>query len=315
MLKIAIVGTGIIAGSHIDAISRIKDCELVALCDLNEERVKALSEKQGVPYFLDYKDIPEKTECDAVILNLPHGLHAPVSIFFLEHGINVLVEKPMANTKEECDAMISAAKKSGKKLAVAHVQRFFKANRIIKEIVESGKLGRLCMYDEQRSINYFLPSRPAWFTSKKMAGGGIVMNYGAHAFDKIFYITGEQPISVTASIANLINDRDVEGHAQIFAKFAGGFSASVTLSGYSDVIYEAYYYFTKGALKLTATHKLEIRYEGSDTWENVGGAYDNNAFVREIEEFCKYIKGEPSEIPDGLYGKAVIEAIEKAYNS
>ncbi len=313
MVKIAIVGTGIIASSHIAAINKLDGCELVALCDINEDRVKDIADKNGVPYFLDYKEIPSKTECDAVILNLPHALHAPASIFFLENGIHVLVEKPMANTVDECDAMIAAAEKSGKKLAVAHVQRFFKANRIIKDIVDSGRLGRLCMYDEQRSINYFLPSRPAWFTSKKMAGGGIVMNYGAHAFDKIFYITGARPVSIHANCANFINDRDVEGHAQIFAKFDNGCSASVTFSGYSDVVYEAYYYFTKGALKLTSTHKLEIKYEGRADWETVEDANDGEAFVREIEEFCKYIKGEPSEIPDGSYGKDIIELIEKAY--
>jgi predicted dehydrogenase len=252
-------------------------------------------------------------DCDAVILNLPHGLHDPVSVFFLEKGIHVLVEKPMANTAAECEEMLKASEKSGAKLAVAHVQRFFKANMKIKEIVESGELGTLCMYDEQRSINYFLPTRPAWFTNKKMAGGGIVMNYGAHAFDKIFYITGAKPTFVNSSYANCINDRDVEGHAQIFAKFDNGVSATITLSGYSDVVYEAYYYFTKGALKLTSTSKLEIRREGEKVWTEVPDSNDNLAFVREIDEFCKYVRGEKSSIPDGEYGKAIVEAIDALY--
>ena len=313
MIKIAIVGTGAIVGPHISAIKELDCCSLVALCDLNEERVRTLAEENGVPYFLDYKEIPEKVDCDAVILNLPHGLHAPVSVFFLERGINVLVEKPMANTASECDEMIAASKKSGAKLAVAHVQRYFKANMKIKEIVDSGELGTLCMYDEQRSINYFLPSRPAWFTNKKMAGGGIVMNYGAHAFDKIFYVTGAHPTFVNSSYANFINDRDVEGHAQIFAKFDNGVSATITLSGYSDVVYEAYYYFTKGALKLTSTSKLEMRREGEKVWTEVPDSNDGLAFVREIDEFCKYVRGEESNIPDGEYGKAIVKAIDALY--
>ena len=313
MIKIAIVGTGAIVGPHISAINGLDCCTLVALCDLNEERVSKLAAENNVPYFLDYKEIPEKVDCDAVILNLPHGLHAPVSAFFLEKGIHVLVEKPMANTAAECEEMLKASEKSGAKLAVAHVQRFFKANMKIKEIVDSGELGTLCMYDEQRSINYFLPSRPAWFTNKKMAGGGIVMNYGAHAFDKIFYITGAKPTFVNSSYANCINDRDVEGHAQIFAKFDNGVSATITLSGYSDVVYEAYYYFTKGALKLTSTSKLEIRREGEKAWTEVEDCNDNLAFVREIDEFCKYVRGEESNIPDGEYGKAIVTAIDALY--
>ena len=313
MIKIAIVGTGIIAPSHIDAISKIDGLEISALCDLNEARVKELADKLSVPYFLDYKEIPDKAECDAVILNLPHGLHAPAAIFFLERGIHVLVEKPMANTVSECDAMIAAAEKSGAKLAVAHVQRFFKANRIIKDIVDSGELGRLCMYNEQRSINYFLPNRPAWFTNKKMAGGGIVMNYGAHAFDKIFYITGAAPVAVSASASNLINDRDVEGHAQIFAKFEGGISATVTLSGYSDVVYEAYYYFTGGAIKIIGTYDIEIKREGEKVWQKLEGTSDSLAFVRELTEFAKFIRKEDSEIPDAKYGRDIVELIERAY--
>ena len=116
MIKIAIVGTGAIATAHIRAISKLPQCELAALCDLNEVRVKELADGLGVPYFLDYKDIPTSVDVDAVILNLPHGLHVSASVFFLESGVHVLVEKPMANTVEECDTMMAAAKKVGKKL-------------------------------------------------------------------------------------------------------------------------------------------------------------------------------------------------------
>ena len=315
MLRIAIVGTGSIATAHISAIEKIPECKLVALCDLNEPKVKALSEKFGIPYFLDYKEIPTKVDCDAVILNLPHGLHMSASVFFLNSGIHVLVEKPMANTIKECDAMNEAAEKSGTKLAVAHIQRFFEANRTVKEIIDSGKLGKLCMYTEQRSINYFLPTRPAWFTNKKISGGGIVMNYGAHAFDRLFYTTGARPVSINASCQNFINDCDIEGHAQIFAKLDNGMSATITFSGYSNVIYEIYYYFTGGALKLLGTNDLFIKREDETEWTSVDFDRNSNAFVKEICEFAKYVNGEPSTIPDYKYSRDIIQAITNAYNS
>ena len=131
MINIAIVGTGIIGLSHINAIKMLDGCRLCALCDLNEEKVSALAKENGVPYFLNYKDIPSSVECDAVILNLPHGLHCESTILFLENGIHVLVEKPMANSACECDQMIDAASKSGKHLAIGHIQRFFSANRFM----------------------------------------------------------------------------------------------------------------------------------------------------------------------------------------
>lgn len=315
MLKIAIVGTGIIAGLHIDAIAAHPECELVALCDINEARLGELCEKQGVPGYTNYKDLPEAVDFDAVILNLPHGLHAEASIFFLEHGKHVFVEKPMANTTEECDAMLAAAERSGKKLAVGHVQRFFRPNRVVKEMIDSGELGKLCMYSEQRSINYFLPNRPAWFTSKKMAGGGIIMNYGAHAFDKLFYVTGKRPVEIFANTANLINDKDVEGHAQIFAKFEDGLSAVITFSGYSDVVYESYYYFTGGAIRVNGVDSTFIRREGEKEWTPIDAKRDYKEFNVQLAEFVKYVNGEDSEIADGIYSKDIIAAIEKAYES
>ena len=94
MLKIAIVGTGIIVKSHLAAINQLDDVELVALCDVNEEKAKTFSEQCGVPYVLDYKEMPSKFDFDAVILNLPHGLHCEAAVFFLglrvgKHSLSV----------------------------------------------------------------------------------------------------------------------------------------------------------------------------------------------------------------------------------
>ena len=91
MLNIAIVGVGIIGKSHLNAIRNIENCRLCALCDLNEETVRQFASEYEVPYFLDYKEIPQKVQCDAVILNLPHHLHAPASIFFLERRAASLI--------------------------------------------------------------------------------------------------------------------------------------------------------------------------------------------------------------------------------
>ncbi|MBO5908051.1 MAG: Gfo/Idh/MocA family oxidoreductase [Clostridia bacterium] len=315
MFKIAIIGMGSIATAHTNAIAAHPELEVSAVCDINEERAKSFAEKLGVPYFLDYKDIPSSVECDAVILNLPHGLHKDAAIFFLDNGIHVLVEKPMANTVEECDAMIAAAQKNGKKLAIAHPQRFSRANMFVKEIIDSGKLGRICMYNEQRSINYFDPKRPAWFTNKKMAGGGIVMNYGAHAFDRICSFTGARPTEVFAGCDNFLNDKDVEGHAQILAKFDNGMTASVTFSGYNTVLYENVLYFSNGAIIIRGIN-VDVKV-GDGKWETTEGLHDGKDFVRELDAFYKYVKGEPSEIeiPDPEFSRSVIEAIQKAYNA
>ena len=310
-MNIAVVGTGIIGASHLQAIEQSKHFTLCAVCDINIEAAESYAQKYGVPYFSNYQDIPYKTNAEAVILNLPHWLHCEASIFFLERGIHVLVEKPMANTKAECDRMIDAAVRSGKKLAVGHLQRFFQANRYVKKLVQNMVLGDLCMITEYRSIDYFLPSRPKWFLDKAMSGGGIVMNYGAHALDKVFYITDSRPVSIHALCGNISNNASIEGHAQILVKLANNVPVSITFSGYANTGYETVYYFTKGALKVVGGRTL---YKNSGkNWEEIPFSEPDNQLLHQLDAFYQLITGEPSELPSLDYCADIIATIEKIY--
>ncbi len=316
MLKLAIVGTGIIMKSHVNAIKQLGNIELVAICDISEEKAKAYSEECGVPYVLDYKELPAKFEFDSVLLNLPHGLHCEASEFFLNAGKHVLVEKPMANTVEECDRMIACAEKNGKKLAVAHVRRYADAIQTIKKIYESGELGKMCMYTRSRCEDYFYDKRPKWFLSKKSAGGGIAMNFAAHAFDELFTIMSDAKlVSVNSLCGNYKNEYDVEGHAQIFAKFDNGVSGVITLSGYASTGNDAIFYFTNGVARLPGfSNKVEVnRGDGNGFVEYQAAPSGIDAFAQELDDFRKYVEGEPSTIPTGEYSRQVIAAIQGAY--
>ena len=310
-MNIAVVGTGIIGASHLVAIDQSKYFTLCAVCDINMDSAETYARKYGVPYFSDYKDIPAKTNAEAVILNLPHWLHCEATVFFLEHGIHVLVEKPMANTKAECDKMIAAAVKSGKKLAVGHLQRFFQANRYVKKLVQEKSLGELCMITEFRTIDYFSPNRPKWFLDKTLSGGGIVMNYGAHALDKVFYITESRPVSVHALFGNIANDASIEGHAQILIKLANNIPVSITFSGYSNTGYETVYYFTKGALKVI-NGKTLYRKVG-ESWEEILFQKVDNQLLLQLDAFYQLIMGEFSEAPSCEYCADIIATIEEIY--
>lgn len=311
-MKYAVVGLGKIGLSHLKALETAENCSLAAVCDINEEAAKAQSEKYNVPYFTDYKQIPGNCDADAVVLNLPHWLHCEVTEFFLDNGFHVLVEKPMANTPEECHRMLAAAQRSGKKLAVAHPQRFRSAYRKVKEIVESGEMGQLVMMDEFRCVDYFVDGRPKWFLSKKHSGGGIVMNYGAHALDKILYITGSKVKTVHSSIGNVKTDHDIEGHAQIFMKLENGVTATVSFNGYHVSEYENYYYFTNGAIKVRGGTHFYRAINGEWVFEDTPQLASNLGY--ELMEFEKFVRGVPSEIPSAEYGAEIIKTIDRIYS-
>lgn len=311
MLRLAVVGTGIIGVRHLEVINQSQECTLCAICDVNEENVKELAAKYNVPYFIDYKEILKEIQVDAVILNLPHFLHCEATEYFLDQGVHVLVEKPMANTVEECDRMIAAAKRNQKVLAVGHSRRFAPAIRRIKEIYESGELGKLCMFQETRTQNYFKADRPRWFLDKKMSGGGITMNYGAHALDSLFYVTGHQEARVTAaSVDNIKNNEEIEGHAQILLELPDGVSANITFSAYTYTGYETIWFFTEGAAKVV---------DGSRLWLNKGGAWVEQEYVEslsmqyQLAEFCKLIKGEETEMITPECARAIVSTIEEVY--
>ena len=311
MINIAVVGIGLIGMQHLKAIERTGVCRLCAVCDVNEVRVKEVAEQYQVPYFTDYHEIPGQVQMDAVILNLPHYLHCESTVFFLEQGIHVLVEKPMANTVEECDRMIAAAEKSGGKLAIGHVQRYFNVNNWIKKAIDEKRFGKLCMITGKRSINYFAESRPGWFLKKELAGGGIGMNYGAHALDTLFYITGEREADVISSYGNAATDHNIEGHMQYMLKFPGGLRMCQTLSGYNNSGHEVIYYFTHGVLKVEDAVRL-YQYEGSD-WVQIAIEDDEQIMERQLVDFCRFLDGKSSMICDAGCGRDVIALLEKVY--
>lgn len=308
MLKLGIVGAGSIGKSHAEAILNNADCKLAAVCDTVPERAAELAAPHGAACYTDYKEMCARETLDAVILNLPHFLHHDATVYCLEQGLHVLVEKPMAMTVAECDSMAAAAKKSGAKLAVGHVQRYFTAYDRVKELVENGKYGKLCMITEVRNVEYLTKERPRWFLDKKLAGGGIVMNYGAHTLDKIMYVTGERVTEAYSLLDNPISDDSIEINAQILLKLTGGITANITYCGCpGPSAYETVFYFTNGVAKVKDGKDFCL-YENGE-FVNYGGR--KNLIADQLVEFVKYIRGEDSRMVLPDYGREIIRVLEQ----
>ncbi len=195
-VRIAVVGVGGLGKAHIEGIYKNPDiAELVAVCDNVESIAKECAEKNNVPYYTDFYEMIKVGGFDCVILVTPDQIHREHAVAALEAGYHVLCEKPLAQKIEDCQAMVEAARKSGKKFMTGQVCRkapgFIKA----KEIVESGEIGELFYVESEYAHDYqFL--NPVWRKDPVNLRYSVIGG-GCHAIDLLRWIAGN-PTKVMA---------------------------------------------------------------------------------------------------------------------
>jgi predicted dehydrogenase len=190
-LRLAIIGCGAVtAEAHLPIAARTPGIRVSLLVDRNLSRAEALARQSGISRVsADYRDAIEGA--DAAIVALPHVLHAPVCVDLLQHGRHVLVEKPMALSTIECDAMIAAAGKARAVLAVGLMRRFLTPLAFVRDAVQSGMLGHVKRFDVREGYVYNWPVASDFFFRKDTAGGGVLVDTGAHTLDTILWWLGD----------------------------------------------------------------------------------------------------------------------------
>ncbi len=222
--KVGLIGCGNIGiGAHLPAYAHIPEAELVAVCDIIEERVQTAAERTGATPYTDYRELLEHEGLDMVDICLPSDLHAEATIAAAEAGKHVLCEKPMAHRLEAADGMIEAVKKVGVKLMIGQVRRFDHRYMSIKEQLDAGKVGRPVFI--RRAERQFLPFPPdAWQWDPKR-GGGVILDIGVHATDLFRWFLGYEAVEVYAIAKSVREAARAAGsydHAFITCKFDGG---------------------------------------------------------------------------------------------
>ncbi|MDD5916373.1 MAG: Gfo/Idh/MocA family oxidoreductase [Clostridiales bacterium] len=192
-MKVAVIGCGTIANSaHIPAYMANPDAEIKYFCDILPHKAEAAVEKYGCgTAVVDYHDVLADPEIEAVSVCTPNKEHSRISIDALAAGKNVLCEKPAARTYAEALAMQEAQHKSGKVLNIGVVNRFNGAVNKVREMIQRGDLGEVyhvyVCFRAHRSI----PGLGGAFTTKAIAGGGVLIDWGVHYLDIVMYCTGD----------------------------------------------------------------------------------------------------------------------------
>ena len=200
-MKIAIIGCGTIANSaHIPAYMKNFEVEIKYFCDIIPEKAKAAVEKYGCGIaVVDYKEVLADPEIEAVSVCTPNLMHATISIDALNAGKNVLCEKPAARIYSEALQMQEAQHKAGKVLNIGVVNRFNGAVNKIKELIAAGELGEVYHVYVSFRAHRSIPGLGGAFTTKAIAGGGALIDWGVHYLDIVMYCTGDpKPMTVSS---------------------------------------------------------------------------------------------------------------------
>lgn len=207
-VKYGIIGCGAIGQRrHIPEVAADKDATLVALCDINEKRLAEVAAKYGVTEtYTDYKKMLKEADIDAVVIGTPNATHGPMTIDAFKAGKHVLVEKPMAVTLNEAKKMIAAGKKAKKFLMVGHNQRLAPPHIKAKEILDSGRLGKVLAFrtafKHRGPEKWCIENSPnTWFFRKEEAVLGVTGDLGVHKADLMRYLLGEDFVQVSGILA------------------------------------------------------------------------------------------------------------------
>ena len=329
-IRFGIIGCGIIANWHANAIMAIEDAELVGVTDNNPEGSHAFSQRYGVQVFESLENILSCKEIDAVCICTPSGLHAPQAILSAKAGKHIIVEKPMALGLPSADEVIAACEANNVKMEVISQLRYTKAVRKLKEAVDSGLLGRIVAGDIYmkfyRSQEYY--DKGSWRGTWEMDGGGALMNQGIHGVDLLRYIMG--PVkTITAHTRTLIRKIEVEDTAAAVLEFASGALGIIqaTTSIYPGYPRRLEINGDKGSIVLEEDSIARWDVEGEAVPEDViiqsttskassnPVSFGNEGHILQIRDMVEAIKNDRKPLVDQYEGRKPIEIIMAVYES
>jgi predicted dehydrogenase len=237
----AIVGLGRLAINQIlPAFAKCEKSRVTALVSGDPEKARKLAARYGVDpkniyNYGNYDSLRENPAVDVIYIVLPNGMHAEYTIRGASAGKHVLSEKPMANTPRDCQEMIDASRKAGRKLMVAYRVRYEPFNQAMIKLAASRELGAIKIIVSDHGFNIGDPTQ--WRLKRDLAGGGALMDIGIYALQATRYITGEEPAEINAMQHTTPGDprfKEVEETINFQLRFPSGVLAQCTSSyGYS----------------------------------------------------------------------------------
>jgi predicted dehydrogenase len=325
------------------------DVQLVAVADVINQRATDLAGKFGVPnVYPNDEAMLRDADIDVIILATPSGMHADAAVRAMRAGKHVVVEKPMDISLEACDKIIAAQAETGKLFTVISQHRFDSATRVVKDAIDSGKLGKIILADATvkwwRTQKYY--DSGDWRGTWKMDGGGALMNQGVHTVDVLQWLVGGVD-TITGHIRTAAHERiEVEDIAVAALTFKNGAVGTLlaTTAAYDGLTVRIDIFGTEGSAiiegdrlrmlktksgenytsEAAAAHAISVAKGGTASVKDEAagrvataevGAVWGDAHRAQLEDFCRAIRTGGEPLITAKAGRKPLEIILGVYES
>jgi predicted dehydrogenase len=282
-LRYGVIGAGVIAPLHLEAIAEVDDAELIGISSLDAREAAARAEPYGCPAFGDHRELLALVP-DVVVVCTPHPSHASLSIESLEAGAHVLVEKPLAVEVRDADAMIAAADRAERLLGVCFQQRFRPVIAAAREAVVSGRLGELvraAIVDPLYRPNAYYGTA-GWRGTWEGEGGGVLMNQAPHTLDLLCHLAGP-PARVWGDSRRRSQPMEAEDTATALLDYANGAVGTIAVSTTEPGVQRIELVGDRGRIEIVGEVIVFERFEPplAEHLRAAPGMFDQPALVRE----------------------------------
>lgn len=332
IMKYALIGCGRIAANHIRAVIN-NELELVAVCDILPEAMENLLGKYGleneksIKKYTDYRKMIAENHLELVSIATESGVHAEIALYCIEHGINLIVEKPIAMSISDADEIIARSKEKGIKVSACHQNRFNLAVQAMKMALDKGRFGKISHGSIHvrwnRTKDYY--DQATW-RGKWASDGGALMNQCIHGIDLLRWIMGDEVDEVYGVTAQQFHDYlECEDIGMAVVKFRNGAIGTIegTVNVYPQNLEETLYLFGEnGTVKLGGTSANNI-----DVWEFADSGDDKQGLQEETSnvygnghtslfaDVIDAIKNQREPYVDAVAGRNALEMVLAVYES
>ncbi len=328
-IRIGLVGCGAISTQHLEAIAAVDGLALAAVTSASVDRARAVGERWGVPWSMSLHDLLARDDVDAVTICTPSGLHPEQALAALRSGRHAIVEKPIALSVEEAEAVVREGHDRGLAVATISQRRFEPAVRALEAAVAAGALGRISLIIAEglyhRPQAYY--DSAAWRGTREL-DGGVLMNQAIHMIDLVRWIGG--PVSsVSGHVATLGHRMDAEDTASISLRFASGALGEIvaTTCATPEFPTELRVYGDRGHVRIAGERAVEWDVPGveaprdDDTPAPAGTAgtqtWGTNAvgYLRQYGDFVEAVRAGRAPVVTGEDGRNAVAIVAAAYEA